>query len=90
MYSRITLLEFDPVRFDVGDALVRFEASVVPALQEQPGYEGALVLANDDAKDGDALGVAGGCRRRPGKRFLGRAGRAVRDAVPLAAWSRRL
>ena len=37
MYSRITLLEFDPVRFDVGDALVRFEASVVPALQEQRG-----------------------------------------------------
>ena len=50
MYSRITLLEFDPVRFDVGDALARFEASVLPALQEQPGYEGALVLANDDAK----------------------------------------
>jgi heme-degrading monooxygenase HmoA len=50
VYSRITLLEFDPVRFDVAKTLERFKAIVVPELHEQPGYEGALVLANDEAK----------------------------------------
>jgi heme-degrading monooxygenase HmoA len=50
VYSRVTLLEFDPVRFDVAEALERFEELVLPELQEQAGYEGALVLANDDAK----------------------------------------
>ena len=50
MFSRITLLEFDPVRFDVAATLERFEALVLPPLQEQPGYEGALVLANEEAK----------------------------------------
>lgn len=50
MYSRVTLLEFDPVRFDVAAALERFEELVLPELQERPGYEGALVLANDEAK----------------------------------------
>ena len=50
MYSRITLLEFDPVRFNVSETLERFKAVVLPELQDQPGYEGALVLANDEAK----------------------------------------
>ena len=50
MYARVTLLEFDPVRFDVGATLERFEQSVVPELQEQPGYAGALVLASDEDK----------------------------------------
>ena len=50
MYSRITLLEFDPVRFDLAETLERFKALVLPDLQDQPGYEGALVLANDDAR----------------------------------------
>jgi heme-degrading monooxygenase HmoA len=50
VYSRVTLLEFDPVRFDVATTLERFEELVLPELQARPGYEGALVLANDDAK----------------------------------------
>ena len=50
MYARVTLLEFDPVRFDVAAELDRFEESVLPALKTQPGYDGALVLANDDAR----------------------------------------
>jgi heme-degrading monooxygenase HmoA len=50
VYSRITLLEFDPLRFDVTETLERFKELVVPDLQEQPGYQGALVLANQDAK----------------------------------------
>ena len=50
MYARVTLLEFDPVRFDVGAALERVDELVVPELQAQPGYAGALVLANDEAR----------------------------------------
>lgn len=50
MYSRITLLEFDPLRFDVAQTLERFKELVLPELQEQSGYEGALVLANEEAK----------------------------------------
>ena len=50
MYSRITLLEFDPVRFNVSETLERFKAAVLPELRDQPGFEGALVLANDEAK----------------------------------------
>jgi heme-degrading monooxygenase HmoA len=50
VYSRVTLFEFDPVRFDVDDALERFKALVLPELHSQPGFEGAFVLANDEAK----------------------------------------
>lgn len=50
MYSRITLLEFDPLRFEVAATLERFKELVLPELQDQPGYEGALVLANAEAK----------------------------------------
>jgi heme-degrading monooxygenase HmoA len=50
MYSRVTLLEFDPLRFDLGEALERFRDLVLPQLRDQPGYEGVYVLANDEAK----------------------------------------
>jgi heme-degrading monooxygenase HmoA len=50
MYSRVTLLEFDPLRFDLAEALERFHQLVLPELRRQPGYEGAYLLANDEAK----------------------------------------
>jgi heme-degrading monooxygenase HmoA len=50
MYSRVTLLEFDALRFDVAQALERFEELVLPELRAQPGYEGVFVLTNEDAK----------------------------------------
>jgi heme-degrading monooxygenase HmoA len=50
MYSRVTLLEFDPLRFDLAGALERFQELVLPELRSQPGYEGVVVLANQDAK----------------------------------------
>ena len=49
MYARVTLLEFDAVRFDVTETLERFTELVLPELRAQPGYEGVHVLANDDA-----------------------------------------
>jgi heme-degrading monooxygenase HmoA len=50
MYSRITLLELDPLRFDVAAALERFQELVLPELREQRGYEGVYLLASPEAK----------------------------------------
>jgi hypothetical protein len=67
MYSRVTLLEVDTLRTTVAEAVDLFEAEVLPALREQEGYEGVVVLANPDGKamllsvwgtDDDALASA--------------------------------
>jgi heme-degrading monooxygenase HmoA len=46
VHSRVTLLEIDTLRVDVDEAVERFKAEVLPALREQDGYEGVLVLVN--------------------------------------------
>jgi hypothetical protein len=50
MYSRVTLLEIDTLRTTVDEAVELFEEEVLPALREQDGYEGVVVLANPDGK----------------------------------------
>jgi hypothetical protein len=50
MYSRVTLLEVDTVRIEMEDAVALFRDSVVPALREHEGYEGALVLTTPEGK----------------------------------------
>ena len=50
MYSRVTLLEIDTLRTTVDEAVDLFEEEVLPALREQDGYEGVVVLANPDGK----------------------------------------
>ena len=50
MIARVTLAEIDPVRMSVDRAVRLFEQSVVPALREQEGYEGAYVLLSDEGK----------------------------------------
>ncbi|MBD0328825.1 MAG: antibiotic biosynthesis monooxygenase [Thermoleophilia bacterium] len=50
MYSRVTLFELDPLRFDLEAAVDRFTERVLPDLREQPGYEGVYVLVSPDAK----------------------------------------
>jgi len=50
MIARVTLAEMDPVRISVERATRLFEASVVPALREQDGYEGAYVLLSEQRK----------------------------------------
>jgi heme-degrading monooxygenase HmoA len=50
MVARVTLAEIDPVRMSVQQATRLFEDSVVPALREQDGYEGAYVLLSDEGK----------------------------------------
>jgi heme-degrading monooxygenase HmoA len=50
MYSRVTLLEVDTVRTSTAEALELFTEDVLPALQEQDGYEGVLVLTTPEGK----------------------------------------
>jgi len=50
MYSRVTLLEIDTLRTTVDEALHLFEEEVLPALREQDGYEGVVVLANPNGQ----------------------------------------
>jgi hypothetical protein len=50
MYARVTLLELDPVRVSVGDAVRLFEAEVLPQLRAQHGYEGAYVLTTPEGR----------------------------------------
>jgi heme-degrading monooxygenase HmoA len=44
------MAEIDPVRMSVDDAVELFRTSVVPALHEQPGYEGVYVLLTPDGQ----------------------------------------
>jgi heme-degrading monooxygenase HmoA len=50
MVARVTLAEIDLVRRGPGHAIEVFEESVVPALQDQEGYEGCYVLLSHDGK----------------------------------------
>jgi hypothetical protein len=50
MIARVTLAEIDSVRASVASAVRRFEESVLPELQVQPGYEGCYVLASPEGK----------------------------------------
>jgi hypothetical protein len=46
MVARVTNAEIDFVRMSLEEAVAVFRNSVVEALREQDGYEGALVLAS--------------------------------------------
>jgi heme-degrading monooxygenase HmoA len=50
MVARVTLAEVDAVRTSMDAALDLFRTSVVPALQQQQGYEGCYVLTTPDGK----------------------------------------
>lgn len=50
MYARVTLLEIDPLRIDIADAVALYERDVVPVLAEQEGYAGAYVLTTPEGK----------------------------------------
>jgi heme-degrading monooxygenase HmoA len=50
MVARVTLAEIDAVRRNPAHAIERFRESVVPALEEQEGYEGCYVLLSDEGK----------------------------------------
>jgi heme-degrading monooxygenase HmoA len=50
MVVRATVAEIDAVRMSVERAVEVFRESVVPALRQQDGYEGAYVLLSDEGK----------------------------------------
>ena len=52
MVARATIADIDTVRMSIEDAVDLFRDSVVPALQEQAGYEGVYVLLSPE---GNAL-----------------------------------
>lgn len=50
MYARSTLLEIDTVRISLDDAVALFAAETLPALRNQAGYRGILVLSTEEGK----------------------------------------
>jgi heme-degrading monooxygenase HmoA len=50
MIARATTAEIDAIRMSVDESIALFHDSVLPALQDQDGYEGAYVLLSDEGK----------------------------------------
>jgi heme-degrading monooxygenase HmoA len=50
MVARATMAEIDPVRMSIEEGIELFRESVVPALHDQPGYEGVYVLLSPEGK----------------------------------------
>jgi heme-degrading monooxygenase HmoA len=50
MIARATMAEVDAVRIPVGEAVELFRESVLPALREQDGFDGAYVLLSPEGK----------------------------------------
>jgi len=50
MVARVTIAEIDPLRMSIDAAVDLFRESVVPALEEQDGFEGVYVLLSDEGK----------------------------------------
>jgi heme-degrading monooxygenase HmoA len=50
MIARATMAEVDAVRIPVGEAVDLFRESVLPALHDQVGFEGACVLLSPEGK----------------------------------------
>ena len=50
MVARVTLAEIDLVRRSPKHAIEVFKESVVPALEEQDGYQGCYVLLSSEGK----------------------------------------
>ena len=50
MVARATMAEIDPVRMGIDEAVELFRESVIPALQDQPGYQGVYVLVSPDGQ----------------------------------------
>jgi hypothetical protein len=50
VYARTTLLEIDTLRLDIDEALAQFEASVLPRLSEQAGFQGLYALTTPDGR----------------------------------------
>jgi heme-degrading monooxygenase HmoA len=78
--ARVTLAEVDTVRMRLDEAIELYKRSVLPALHEQEGYEGAYVLATPEGKalvltfwqsaEASAAGVASGFYAEQVEKFV--------------------
>ncbi len=50
MFARVTAFDIDLVRISVDEALQRFKALILPAVRQQPGYEGCYILNTAEGK----------------------------------------
>ena len=50
MYARVTQLEIDPLRIEVGTAIEVYKQEIVPALAQQEGFCGVLGLVTPEGK----------------------------------------
>jgi hypothetical protein len=50
MYARVTQLEIDPVRAEVGSVVELYKQEVAPALANQVGFSGVLGLVTPEGK----------------------------------------
>ena len=50
VYARVTQFEIDTVAISVPAALDRFRELILPAVRQQPGYEGVLLLHNPEGR----------------------------------------
>lgn len=50
MFARTTLLEVDTLRISVREAFNVFSQSVLPHLQQQPGFRGCYALTTDEGR----------------------------------------
>lgn len=46
MYARVVTIQMKPGSMDEGASI--YENSIVPAMQEQPGFKGTTLLANEE------------------------------------------
>lgn len=50
MYARVTQFEIDTVAIGIPAALDRFRELILPAVRLQPGYQGVLLLHNQEGR----------------------------------------
>lgn len=50
MVARVTLAEIDTMRMPLEEAIELYKSSVLPAMEQQPGYEGVCVLTTAEGK----------------------------------------
>ena len=50
MWSRVTLVEIDPLRLDVDAAVEHFKREVVPGIRELDGYAGVGAFVTPDGR----------------------------------------
>jgi len=50
MFARVTLVEIDPVRMPVPEAVERFSELVLPEMRRQEGYAGIYLLCTPEGR----------------------------------------